>query len=158
MLTPRPAVADGGASTRNIIFGAAAVGGTLVILNHNKKVHQKYAEYDRRQAATESQRNQAESAYESETRAYAHEAALVNEYRKETAYQHAQVVGRDRQIASLEHSLQVAKFGASHAAALVRPTFVPVAVTPSRAKLPARPVVAARAPVAPVVSYGWGTY
>ena len=158
MLAPRPAVADGGASTRNIIFGAAAVGGTLLILNHNKKVHQKYAEYDQRQAVTQSQRNQAEAAYESEKQAYAHEAALVSEYRKETAYQHSQVVGRDREIASLERSLQVAKYGAPRAASLARPASVPVAAAVNRAKPPARPVVASHDAAAPVVSYGWGTY
>ena len=157
-VAPRPALADGGASTRNIIFGAAAVGGTLLILNHNKKVHQKYAEYDQRQAATESQRNQAEAAYKSEKQAYAHEASLVGEYRKETAYQHSQVVARDRQIASLERSLKVAKYGAPRAAAFVAPAPAAVAAARApRAQPPSRPAVAAR-PQVPQVSYGWGSY
>ena len=37
-----PALADGAASTRNIIIGGAAA--TLLIINHNRKVHEKYAE------------------------------------------------------------------------------------------------------------------
>ena len=72
-----PALADGAASTRNIIGGAALVGGALLIINHNRKVHQKYAEYDRRQAYTQAQANNAEAAYASERQAYNHEAALV---------------------------------------------------------------------------------
>ena len=140
LATPRPALADGAASTRNIIFGAAALGaGTLIVLNHNKKVHQKYAEYDRRQAQSQAEANQAEAAYESERSAYNHEAALVNEYQQQTAYQHHQVVAyrnqtayqhhqvvayrnatayqhrqvtaRDREIATLKHSLFIAKYG-----------------------------------------------
>ncbi len=38
-----PALADGAASTRNIIGGAAVVGGTLLIINHNKQVHAREA-------------------------------------------------------------------------------------------------------------------
>lgn len=156
LIAPRPAAANGAASTRNIIFGsAAAIGGTLLIINHNKKVHQKYAEYDQRQATTESERNQAESAYQSERSAYAHEAALVTEYRRETAYQHAQVVARDREIASLRNSLVTAKYGSGAHVAAAQP-----AARTAPAAAPARPVVAQRsANGSPqVVSYGWGSY
>lgn len=94
-----PAYADGAASTRNIIFGAAAVGGTLLIINHNKKVHEKYAEDARRQAQAESERNNAEAAYQSERRAYQNEVALVGQYKRETAYQHNQIMALRKQVA-----------------------------------------------------------
>ncbi len=163
LLAPRPAAANGAASTRNIIFGAAALGaGTLIVLNHNKKVHQKYAEYDRRQAQTQAEANQAEAAYESERSAYGHEAAMVGEYQKETAYQHSQVVARNREIASLRHSLVVAKYGANAHT---------VASAPAHARLRHRTVVAKRHQSRPqqrvmaaashapeLVSYGWGNY
>ncbi|MDQ2909035.1 MAG: hypothetical protein M3R44_06770 [Candidatus Eremiobacteraeota bacterium] len=168
LIAPRPAAADGAASTRNIIFGAAAVGATLLILNHNKKVHQKYAEYDRRQAEDQASKNQAQAAYESERQAYGHEVALVDEYRQETAYQHSQVVGRDREIASLQRSLVVAKYGeraaprvayrprvnnrtrrVAHAAGTMR--------TRNRLR-PHSPTVAMRQQKQEVVSYGWGAY
>jgi len=62
-LLPGTARADGAASTRNILLGGAAA--TLLIINHNRKVHQKYADYDRRQAETQAQANNAEAAYQS---------------------------------------------------------------------------------------------
>ena len=148
---PAPAFADGAASTRNIIIGgAAAAAGTLLIINHNKKVHQKYAEYDQRQAETQASANQAQAAYESERQAYAHEAALASAYRKEVALQHSAVRERDARIAALTRSLLVAKArGQGHAAAFARPAeprLVPVAVA-------GRPAPAQRD-----VSYGWGSY
>ena len=91
------ALADGAASTRNILLGGAAA--TLLIINHNRKVHQKYAEYDRRQAEAQSQANNAEAAYESERSAYAHEAALVAGYKHEVAVQHQEVLALRHQIA-----------------------------------------------------------
>jgi len=172
LCAPQPAAADGAASTRNIIFGAAAIGGTLLILNHNKKVHQKYAEYDRRQAQDEAAKNQAEAAYESERQAYNHEVAVVDQYRQETAYQHSQVVARDREIASLEHSLAVAKYGSR---AADRVAYAPRANTRRYADHHARRVarsqrravnqnhpptraIAAQQEKPQVVSYGWGAY
>lgn len=92
-----PALADGTASTRNILLGGAAA--TLLIINHNRKVHQKYAEYDRRQAETQAQANNAQAAYESERSAYAHEAALVAGYKHEVAVQHQQVLALRHQLA-----------------------------------------------------------
>jgi len=59
-LTPQPAAADGAASTRNIIFGAAAVGvGTWAVINHNAKVHQKEAEEQQAEAAAQAQADDA---------------------------------------------------------------------------------------------------
>jgi len=166
-VTPQLAAADGAASTRNIIFGtAAATAGTLLIINHNKKVHQKYAQYDREQAATAASRERAQAAYEHERSAYGHEAALVADYKHETAYQHRQIVARDREIAALKHSLIVAKANArgvrSTAAASVAPA--PVRFVPVAAAVAARPVTAQPLRGAPlagpssVVSYGWGQF
>ncbi len=155
LLAPQTARADGAASTRNIIIGgAAAAAGTLLIINHNKKVHEKYAEYDREQAATASQRDQAEQAYASERQAYEHEASLVSDYKHENAYQHRQVVERDREIASLKRSLVAAKFGARPVAAAPA-----VAVPAERAAAAPRAAAAAPRAAAPtLVSYGWGTF
>ncbi len=91
------ALADGAASTRNILLGGAAA--TLLIINHNRKVHQKYAEYDRRQAETQAQANNAEAAYEAERSAYAHEVALVAGYKHEVAVQHQEVLALRHQVA-----------------------------------------------------------
>jgi hypothetical protein len=133
---PRPAAADGAASTRNIIFGAAAAGaGTLLIINHNKKVHEKDAAYDRHQAETQARADQSQAAYDSERQAYAHEAALVSEYAKEVSYQHAVVHAQAEQIATLRRSLAVAKSSGPRA----------------HSGSPADP---ARG----LVSYGWGSY
>ncbi len=168
LVAPRPAAADGAASTRNIIFGAAAVGATLLIINHNKKVHQKYAEYDRRQAEDEAAKNQAQAAYESERQAYGHEVALVNEYRQETAYQHSQVEGRDREIASLQHSLVVAKYGerapqrmayAPHVSHRTRRVARAARTVGAKHRpRPQTPTLAVRQQKPQVVSYGWGAY
>ena len=126
-----PALADGAASTRNIIIGGAAA--TLLIINHNKKVHEKYAEYDRRQARTQAQANNAESAYQSERQAYAHEAALVASYKHEVAVQHQEVL-------RLRHQLAMARGTSSNVAARTQPAFHPL-------------VAGARVAS---TSYGWG--
>src|ERR1700693_3874639 len=70
-LSPAPARADGAASTRNIILGgAAAAAGALIIINHNKQVHAKYAEYDRQQAQLQAENSNMQAAYSSERSAY----------------------------------------------------------------------------------------
>lgn len=133
-LPAAPALADGAASTRNIILGgAAAAAGTLLIINHNKKVHEKYAEYDRRQAATQAAANDARAAYESERQAYAHEAALVSSYQHEVAIQHQEVLRLRHQLAMRNSSQHVA-------------------VAPSAARANAAPAPRELANV----SYGWG--
>ena len=158
LAAPAPARADGAASTRNIIFGAAAIGGTLLIINHNKKVHQKYAEYDRHQAQTELERNQAQAAYVHESQAYANESALVHDLQREVSYQHNAVHQRDKKIASLEHSLTVAKYGRGKNMAYENGA----ASRRYRSVLPARPPrkadVAQTTRGAQAVSYGWGSY
>jgi hypothetical protein len=96
---PQVAYADGGASTRNIILGGAAAAGTLLIINHNKKVHERYAEDAQRQAATASERNQAQAAYAAERSAYDHQLAINGELQKETALQHRMIVQLQRDVA-----------------------------------------------------------
>jgi len=92
-----PALADGAASTRNILIGAGV--GTLLIINHNKKVHERYAEDARRQASTQAAADNAQAAYASERTAYQHEATLVAEYKHEVAVQHQQVLALRHQVA-----------------------------------------------------------
>jgi hypothetical protein len=92
-----PALADGAASTRNILLGVGAA--TYLIIQHNRKVHQKYAEDARRQAATAQQANNAWAAYSSEKRAYDNEAAVNSELKKEVAYQHSVIAQQRHQLA-----------------------------------------------------------
>ncbi len=143
-----PALADGAASTRNIILGGAAA--TLLIINHNRKVHQKYAEYDRRQAQTQAAASNAEAAYESERSAYGHEAALVQGYQHEVAVQHRTVVELRRQLALAQHRGAPAQHVA---AAPARPAVRPL-VAAARIGHPAAP---APRQLASTASYGWGT-
>lgn len=96
-----PALADGAASTRNIIFGAAAATGAYLIINHNRKVHEKYAEDARRQAALQSENNDAWAAYHQEQRAYQQQVAVNSDLKREVAYQHNVVEQQRRQLASL---------------------------------------------------------
>ena len=95
----QPALANGAASTRNILLlGGAA---TYLIIQHNRKVHEKYAQYDRQQAALSQQRNNAYAAYVQEEHAYSQEVAVNDGLKKEIAYQHA-VIGQQRsQLAAL---------------------------------------------------------
>jgi hypothetical protein len=138
-----PALADGAASTRNIIGGAAIVGGALLIINHNRKVHQKYAEYDRRQAYTQAQANNAAAAYQSERQAYNHEAALVAGYKHEVAIQHQEVL-------RLRHEIAMSRRNNAHVASASAATGPMVAgARVERTQSGTR--IASNAP-----SYGWG--
>ncbi|MGZ3498004.1 MAG: hypothetical protein ACXWNK_16915 [Vulcanimicrobiaceae bacterium] len=92
-----PALADGAASTRNILLGIGAA--TYLIIQHNRKVHQKYAEDARRQAAAQQQANDAWAAYSSEKRAYDNEHAANVELQKEVAYQHSLIAKQRQQLA-----------------------------------------------------------
>ena len=143
LVPTRPAGADGAASTRNIIFGGALVGGTLLILNHNKKVHERYAEDARRQADLESQRNDAQAAYESERSAYLQEAALVSDYKREVAYQHGVVQKQDQTIRQLRHQVALADPSGHFAQ--------PLAAQVGNGKQ-------AQVALAGWTSYGWGSY
>lgn len=158
LISPQPARADGGASTRNILLLGGAAAATLLIVNHNKKVHERYAEDARRQADTEQQRNNAQAAYESERSAYSNEAALVGEYKHEVAIQHSVVTRQDGEIAQLKHSLTVAKANGAtqHVAfrAPVRQTQPVRRANPVAGRSSSAQTVASSDQV---VSYGWGT-
>lgn len=94
-----PVLANGVASTRNIILlgGAAAA---YLIIEHNRKVHEREAEAAQRQAAAEQQSNNAWAAYHQESQAYKAEAAENSELKREVAYQHRIVEQQQRQLAS----------------------------------------------------------
>jgi hypothetical protein len=99
LIPAAPVQADGAASTRNIILlgGAAA----YMIIQHNRKVHEKYAEDARRQAALSQENNDAWAAYHQEQRAYAQEVAVNQELKKEVAYQHKVVDQQRQQLTAL---------------------------------------------------------
>src|SRR5260370_30353723 len=102
LVPTRPVYADGAASTRNILIGAAAA--TLIIINHNKKVHERYAEDAAAQASLAAQRDNAQAAYSSEKRAYDGEAALVTDLKREVAYQHDVIEQQRHQLAVMQPS------------------------------------------------------
>jgi len=124
------ALADGAASTRNIILGIGAA--TYLIIQHNRKVHERYAEDARRQAQLQSENNNAWAAYSSEKAAYENERAEVADLQREVAYQHHVIATERHQQAMVERGT----------------TFRTVrAATTNAAPKPA--------PVA-MVAYGWG--
>ncbi len=137
-----PALADGAASTRNIIIGGAAA--TLLILNHNRKVHEKYAEKDRAIARQQARASDAESAYYSERQAYNHEAALVASYRHEVAVQHLEVL-------RLRHQLAMSRRAQHVAATQSQPAFHPLVAGATYHPDRAATRVATN-------SYGWGAF
>jgi len=135
-LAPAPrALADGGASTRNILLGIGAAAGTLIIINHNKKVHAQYAADAQKQAATAAQANDAQAAYNAEKRAYDNQLAVTNELKKEVAI-------KDNIISQQKTAL--AQMGVQ------APAVVPVAV--------AKPAPMTMGHSAQMLSYGWGTF
>lgn len=94
-----PVFADGAASTRNILIGIGAA--TYLIIQHNRKVHERYAEDARRQASLEESNNDAWAAYHQEQRAYQEEVAVNQSLRREVAYQHQVVDQQRHQLAAL---------------------------------------------------------
>jgi len=103
-----PALADGAASTRNIIGGAAVIGGTLLIINHNKQVHAKEDQMASAQAAADESADNAQAAYAAERRAYQAQVAINGEYKHEVAVQHSMIVQMRNQLASAQRSGYVA--------------------------------------------------
>ncbi len=98
-LLPRPALANGAASTRNILLGIGAA--TYLIIQHNRVVHQREAAAAAQQAAIAQQRNDAWAAYRAAERS-AHQEALANaELHKELAYEKSVVAQQQRQLAAL---------------------------------------------------------
>jgi hypothetical protein len=143
-VTPAPrALADGAASTRNILIGVGAAAGTLLIINHNKKVHEKYAEDAQKQAALAEQRNDAQAAAAQYKKAYEEQLATSNELKKEVAIQQQQIDGLKQQLAAI--SPPGSTFLSSKPAVAV--------VTQNTATH----TITAIAPTQ-VVSYGWGTF
>lgn len=138
-----PALADGAASTRNILLGVGAA--TYLIIQHNRKVHEKYAEYDRRQAELKSENNDAWAAYSSEKKAYDNALAEVVDLKREVAYQH-------NVVQQLRH--QVAMANRSHSQSRSFQTAYHPAPT-VKAKT-ARHVASAPSNQVAMVSYGWG--
>lgn len=103
-----PALADGAASTRNIIGGAAVAAGTLLIINHNKQVHAKEDQMATAQAQAQDSADNAQAAYASERKAYLGEVAINAEYKHEVALQHRMIVQMRTQLASVRKSGYVA--------------------------------------------------
>lgn len=139
-----PALADGAASTRNIIFGLGAA--TYLIIQHNRKVHEKYAEDARRQAALQSENNDAWAAYNSEKNAYNSSLAEIVDLKREVAYQHGIIVQQRDQLAMAQRSgyqVQTAYAPPQHKARQSR------RVATNNRPQPKRNDVA-------MVSYGWG--
>jgi hypothetical protein len=136
-----PVKADGAASTRNILIGAAAA--TLLIVNHNRKVHERYAQDAQTQAALAAQRNDAQAAYASEKKANENLQAANSELKREVAYQHDIITKQDQKLAAVKSST------------LTSPNY---ASTSSVATTPRRPGVDSNSnQTVAVVSYGWGT-
>jgi hypothetical protein len=135
---PKMTLADGAASTRNILIGAGAAAATLIIINHNKKVHQKYAEDAQAQAALAQQRNDAQAAAQQYKVAYEHETIVAQSLKKEVAIQQDQISKLQSQVAALNPP------GSNFLAG--KPAVATVTHT-----------VAAQ-PAPQVVSYGWGSF
>ena len=135
---PKPmALADGAASTRNILIGgAAAAAATLIIINHNKQVHEKYAQDAQQQAALAEQRDNAQAAAQQYKLAYQHETIVASELKKQVAIQQQQITKLNAAVAAISPA------GSNFVAA--------------------KPVVAAQTPAVPansqMVAYGWGTF
>jgi LytS/YehU family sensor histidine kinase len=133
-LAPTPqALADGAASTRNIIMGIGAAAATLIIINHNKKVHEKYAQDAATEAALANQRNDAQAAYRAEVRAYNHQVAVTDSLKKEVAIDNKLIAQQKQQLAQVGIHQDV--------------TVAPVVTKSGATKMT----------TAQVVSYGWGT-
>jgi hypothetical protein len=145
-LPGRQAYADGAASTRNILLGIGAAAGTLLIINHNKKVHEKYAQDAANEAALADQRNDAEAAYKAEVKAYNNQVAVTDNLKKEVAMKDEMIA--DQNAIIKQQKTQLAQLGVS--AQTLAVARAPVTTAPAKATV-------ATAPTNMVVSYGWGT-
>lgn len=140
----KPAMANGAASTRNIILGGAlAAGATYLIIQHNRKVHEKYAADAAQTADANSRANDAWAAYKSEKHAYTEQVAVNADLKKEVAYQHSVVVQQQQQLAAINGKGN--NFVQTHR----------VAQTSSPRKIAAKKSAASQQVA--MVSYGWGT-
>ena len=136
-----PARADGAASTRNIILGGALVGGTLLILNHNKKVHQKEDELTNARNQAQAERDQAYASYQSE-------AASASSLRKQLAAENREMAALKREVAMQHNQIkklrgQTSMNGGPSKNSFIGPPPVRAASTPPTMRLAS-------------ASYGWG--
>lgn len=138
-----PALADGAASTRNILLGIGAA--TYLIIQHNRKVHERYAEDARRQAELQSENNDAWAAYGSEKRAYGNSLAEISDLKREVAYQHEVIVQQRHQLSMGPRSGFVQQ-RAAYAPARAR----------SNSRQATRIASAPSSSDVAMVSYGWG--
>lgn len=138
-----PALADGAASTRNILLGIGAA--TYLVIQHNRKVHEKYAEDARRQAELQSENHDAWAAYSSEKRANDSSLAEITDLKREVSYQHNVITSLQHQVSVAQHSGYIATQQTAYA------------TSPAHARSRAQRA-AARPPSNSVamVSYGWG--
>lgn len=144
MLVPAaPALANGAASTRNILLGVGAA--TYLIIQHNRKVHEKYAEDARRQAELQSQSNDAWAAYSSEKSAYQNSLAEIVDLKREVAYQHQVILQQRKQLGMVPSN----GFARQNTVAYVAPA------SRAQRRTHAAPARHASQQVA-MVSYGWG--
>jgi len=97
LAAPTAVLADGAASTRNIILGAGLA--TYLIIQHNRKVHERYAEDARRQAELQSENSNMQAAYSSERSAYNNSLAEIVDLKREVAYQHSVILQQRKQLA-----------------------------------------------------------
>ena len=147
-LAPSPrALADGAASTRNILMGVGAAAATLIIINHNKKVHQKYAEDAQKQAATAAERDDARAAYRAEVKAYNNQVAVTDELKKEVAVKDRMI--QQQKLAIAQQNQQLAQLGVQ-----LQTANTP-AVAP--AKHATKPIPVANH-AAQILAFGWGTF
>jgi hypothetical protein len=103
-----PALANGAASTRNILLGIGAA--AYLVIQHNRKVHEKYAEDARRQAELQSENNDAWAAYSSEKRANDQLIAEISDLKREVGYQHDVILAQRHRVATtVSHPRPVAK-------------------------------------------------
>lgn len=117
-----PALADGAASTRNIIGGAAVAAGTLLIINHNKQVHAREDAMSQQRAAAEESANNAQAAYAAEKASYNHQVAINNELKHEVAVQHSMIVSMRSRMNKQTAVLKAAQPAAAGAPARVAMT------------------------------------
>ncbi len=135
LAAPSAAFADGAASTRNILLGAGLA--TYLIIQHNRKVHERYAEDARRQAELQSQNSNMAAAYSSERSAYSNALSEIVDLKREVAYQHSVIVGQRHQLA------MQGGFGSTSAGTSTSPRTRVAAASMSPQQVS-------------MVSYGWG--
>ncbi len=151
-----PALANGAASTRNILLGVGAA--TYLVIQHNRKVHERYAEDARRQAELQSESNDAWAAYSSEKRAYDNSIAEIVDLKREVAYQH-NVIEQQRHQLAMASGAGFAVHQVAYAAPAHHARSAPRRNVVSTRRVSSTRHVAstrARSNDVAMISYGWG--